>query len=166
MLSAVKAYSPLRVRPGSRSRTTRFAATRSRPVAARGSRQLHGGGLGVFTSSTPLGRAEVVITNNVIVNNGVEPGAQGFGGGAWVYTYGYGTELITVRDNTIEGNRANLDGGGLSAWITTFGTRNDEDPETRRAKHGTRSLSRTTSFETTPRPETVAASICTPSPAI
>ncbi|NIS33118.1 MAG: hypothetical protein GWN07_21815, partial [Actinobacteria bacterium] len=45
-----------------------------------------------------------------------------YGGGAWFSTFGYGEETITASDNSFQGNTANLDGGAISAWLTTFGT--------------------------------------------
>jgi len=92
--------------------------------------KIHGAGLGVFSTSSPGGVVDVVITNNTISGNSVASGSAGYSGGAWLYTYGYGTERFIVRGNTIENNTAILDGGGLSAWIDTFGTRGDGDPST------------------------------------
>ena len=46
-------------------------------------------------------------------------GGNAFGNGGGIYIlYGAGE----VTGNTIESNSANLNGGGLSAWIDTFGT--------------------------------------------
>ncbi len=90
----------------------------------------HGGGLVAFTQSRAGSSSAVAITNNLIADNAIAAGAAGYGGGAWLYTYGYGTESIAMRGNTVERNRSTVDGGGVSAWVTTFGTRGDDDPDT------------------------------------
>jgi len=92
--------------------------------------KVHGGGLGVFTNSSAAGVVEVAITNNLIAENSVVEGSLGYSGGGWLYTYGYGTESFRVEGNTVENNSAELDGGGLSTWINTLGTREDGNPST------------------------------------
>lgn len=87
-----------------------------------------GGGLGVFTNSTAGSEVRVAVTNNLIADNRVEAGAQGYSGGAWVYTFGFGSETVDISGNTFQGNQSPLFGGGLSVWISTAGTRGDADP--------------------------------------
>lgn len=86
-----------------------------------------GAGLEVFTNSaieqatpTLFGHTTVTITNNTITANSFIPGA-GYGGGAWLQTYGYGEENIVFTGNTVAGNNSTGDGGGVSAWINTAG---------------------------------------------
>ena len=78
----------------------------------------------VFTnSSTPRG-ATVTVTSNEITGNSMAPGSAGYGGGAWITTYGYGTETVFVDSNTIASNSSTGDGGGISAWVQTLGQAN------------------------------------------
>ena len=76
-----------------------------------------GGGLHVLTSTDSGITATVTISTNVITNNSTLPFSIGYGGGAWISTYGYGVERIDFVGNTVVSNLSTGDGGGLSAWI-------------------------------------------------
>jgi len=91
---------------------------------------IYGAGLSVYSKSDPDAATTVIVSNNVITNNTIPPGSSGYGGGAWVYTYGYGTDTISMTNNAVAGNTAPLDGGGISAWSATFGNRADQNPTT------------------------------------
>jgi hypothetical protein len=94
------------------------------------STNVRGGGLAIFTDSSPGSVASVVMTNNLITSNSATTGTSAYGGGAWLYAYGYGTEMIEMSNNTIASNSVTLDGGGVSAWIWSYGTQAELNPFT------------------------------------
>ncbi len=77
-----------------------------------------GAGIYVLTNSASTGISRVTISGNSVSNNNVLVGTQGFGGGIWASTFGFGTETIEILDNTVDSNSATADGGGMSAWLT------------------------------------------------
>ncbi len=77
-----------------------------------------GAGIYVLTNSATTGISQVTISGNSVSNNNVLTGTQGFGGGIWASTFGFGTETIEILDNTVDSNSATADGGGISAWLT------------------------------------------------
>jgi hypothetical protein len=79
-----------------------------------------GAGLVVFSNSADTRSVDITVTQNTITGNSHGAGSIGYGGGAWVTSYGYGVETITVTDNTFATNTSSGDGGGLSAWIQTL----------------------------------------------
>jgi hypothetical protein len=106
--------------------------------------QALGVGGGIFaTTNSIVGRAATVrITANVVQGNVVSAAADrdGFGGGIWVQTYGYGYETISIDDNTVGASGGSSDpalgnrvertdgageallarGGGISATLSAF----------------------------------------------
>jgi hypothetical protein len=91
---------------------------------------VYGAGIGVSTNTSANAGVEVIISNNLITGNSTVPGATAYSGGVSLYTYGYGSETIRFVDNIVANNSANLDGGGVSAWVTTYGTIGDGYPGT------------------------------------
>ncbi|MCP3978190.1 MAG: hypothetical protein GY716_02505 [bacterium] len=93
-----------------------------------------GGGLYIRTNSRQSGsQVDVAVTRNMIRGNELDGNSASSGlnytwagGGAWLSTFGYGTESISVTDNTFENNVSTFDGGGLSAWIQAFEDGNHE----------------------------------------
>jgi len=80
-----------------------------------------GGGLYTLTN-TETGRfSSVAITQNLISNNSTLPFSIGYGGGAWIGTFGYGNEQIDFIGNTVSSNFSTGDGGGVSAWVDALG---------------------------------------------
>ena len=74
--------------------------------------------------------AEIVITSNTISGNGASSDESiGWGGGIFGYTFGYGTESIEVRSNTIAGNTTLDSGGGASMWIDPLANDSSIDHE-------------------------------------
>jgi hypothetical protein len=78
-----------------------------------------GGGLYVKTDAESGRLSTVAVTQNLISNNTTLPFSLGYGGGAWLGTFGYGTEQIDFDNNSLTGNSTTGDGGGLSAWVDT-----------------------------------------------
>ena len=78
-----------------------------------------GGGLYAKTDAETGRLSTVSITQNLISNNTTLPFSLGYGGGAWLGTFGYGTEQIDFDDNTVSSNLTTGDGGGVSAWVDT-----------------------------------------------
>lgn len=63
-----------------------------------------GGGIGVFTESSPGSTLQFVVTRNTIEGNISEtpPAAfGGYGGGIWAGTYGYGSETIEIGSTRV-----------------------------------------------------------------
>lgn len=83
-----------------------------------------GGGAFLYTDSNLAGSAEIAVTENLITANqagiGGSGGTIGFGGGIYATTYGFGTELITIDDNTIFLNAATGYGGGIWGGIDVY----------------------------------------------
>lgn len=82
-----------------------------------------GGGLRLFTFSGDNRMAQIVVTQNTITDNEMDsPGttSDGYGGGLWSSTFGYGTERFEITDNLFLNNFSTGDGAGLSAWIDAF----------------------------------------------
>ena len=84
----------------------------------------YGGGLVAFTNADVGRVSTLTITQNTIDNNFSSTALIGYGGGAYVTTFGYGTENIQVSDNLLRGNTSLDDGGGLSAWVRALTTAN------------------------------------------
>ena len=106
-----------------------------------------GGGLYVKTDAESGRLSTVAVTQNLISNNTTLPFSLGYGGGAWLGTFGYGTEQIDFDNNSLTGNSTTGDGGGISAWVDTQTqgdhtlnlTNNDVVPDALRASlRGTR----------------------------
>jgi hypothetical protein len=78
-------------------------------------------GAGMYAKTdAETGRSSIVtITSNLISNNVTLPFSLGYGGGAWMGTFGYGTERIHFNDNVVSTNATTGDGGGVSAWVDT-----------------------------------------------
>ena len=86
-------------------------------IDGNGADSAFGGGMYVLTNTQTGRRADVTITQNLISNNSTLPFSIGYGGGIWMGTFGYGTEVIDFFNNTVSSNVSTGDGGGLSAWI-------------------------------------------------
>ena len=76
-----------------------------------------GGGMYVLTNTQAGRLSTVTVTQNLISNNSTLPFSFGYGGGIWMGTFGYGTEVIDFINNTVTSNLSTGDGGGISAWI-------------------------------------------------
>ncbi|MCH7779778.1 MAG: right-handed parallel beta-helix repeat-containing protein [Acidobacteria bacterium] len=83
-----------------------------------------GGGIYAFIFTQTGRSSSVTITQNLISNNSMLPFSVGYGGGAWMSTYGYGTETIEFIGNTVAYNSSTGDGGGVSAWIDSLSDAN------------------------------------------
>ena len=83
-----------------------------------------GGGMYVLTNTQTGRSSTVTITQNLISNNSTLPFSVGYGGGIWMGTYGYGTEVIDFINNTVTSNVSTGDGGGISAWIDALADAN------------------------------------------
>lgn len=96
-----------------------------------------GAGIFVLTDSQSLRSAGATITQNLIAGNSItsSPPAQfseGYGGGIYAVTFGYGADTIDIADNCVggddvdcsvaagTGNSSTLDGGGISARARPF----------------------------------------------
>ncbi|UCD85815.1 MAG: right-handed parallel beta-helix repeat-containing protein [Deltaproteobacteria bacterium] len=67
----------------------------------------NGGGVIVYTDKT------VLISNNIVSNNGSREGDEGGGG---IYAYSYAGGLITIEDNVVSKNWTDSKGGGIYAY--------------------------------------------------
>jgi hypothetical protein len=78
-----------------------------------------GGGISAWTNAGVQAGSEIVISRNVISGNSATYSEPNFayGGGVSAYTFGFGSERITIEDNTVSGNSVDGDGGGISAWV-------------------------------------------------
>ena len=94
---------------------------RNNEIVTETDRTVFGGGLVVFVNSSANSTIHAVISQNTISDNTMGANVFGYGGGGWITTYGYGTEIIDVLDNEVKDNHSTLDGGGLSTWIQTEG---------------------------------------------
>jgi hypothetical protein len=86
-------------------------------IDGNGADSAFGGGMYVLTNTQTGRSASVAVTQNLISNNSTLPFSLGYGGGAWIGTFGYGTEQIDFVNNTVSSNTSTGDGGGVSAWI-------------------------------------------------
>jgi len=79
----------------------------------------HGGGISAWTSTAADASASILITQNTISANDADFGSAyyAYGGGVFAQTYGFGTDSITVENNSVTGNTVNGDGGGIGAWM-------------------------------------------------
>ena len=81
-----------------------------------------GGGIIATTYSDPTHPASIVITQNTITSNQASTDLViGYGGGIYGLTYGYGTESIEVKNNTLALNTTRDNGGGASLSIVPDG---------------------------------------------
>lgn len=88
-----------------------------------------GGGISMFTDGASGSVMRITASGNTVEGNtAVDPaGNDGFGGGIWCETFGFGTESIDITGNTVRTNTAGpRDGGGIAAWaypaVTTSGS--------------------------------------------
>jgi len=86
-------------------------------IDGNGADNAFGGGMYVLTNTQTGRLSTVTVTQNLISNNSTLPFSIGYGGGIWMGTFGYGTEVIDFISNTVTSNVSTGDGGGLSAWI-------------------------------------------------
>ena len=77
-----------------------------------------GGGISAYTNTGVLAQSEILISRNVISGNIADFGAPSYayGGGIFANTFGFGSERITIENNTISDNSVEGFGGGISAW--------------------------------------------------
>ncbi|MBD3869094.1 MAG: hypothetical protein IFK94_13310 [Acidobacteria bacterium] len=77
-----------------------------------------GGGISAYTNTGVGAHSEILISQNMISTNTADfgDGFSTYGGGIFANTFGFGSELITIEENTLSGNSVEGFGGGISAW--------------------------------------------------